>query len=58
MRRGVITSLDIKEYLEKYDGSEVVNKLSAVSGVSKETVKERVKMYKKINGLLEEDEEK
>lgn len=57
MRKGVITSLDIKEYLEKYDDSEVVSKLSAVSGVSKETVKERIKIYKKINGLLEEKEE-
>ena len=57
MRRGVITTLDIKEYLEKYDDSEVVNKLAAVSGVAKETVKERVMRYKKNNGLLEEEEE-
>ena len=57
MRKGVIKSSDIKEYLEKYDGFEVVGKLAIACGVPKEIVEERVMMYKKANGLLKEEVE-
>ena len=55
MRKGVVSSADIKKYLAENDTEEAIIRLARDAQVSKTIVKDRVLIFKRLNGLVEDE---